>query len=215
MSVITGFLLTLASVSLKDKQLANIAYDKQKKILKSLALMDFSGDYLKKDVLDLYKNRVNELFLTKDGDLIPEQNEGSLPIFVVYSKDRRSIEKYAIHFEAYGLWSTIRGYIGLSGNGRDVVGFTVYDHAETPGLGAEVVKDWFANQFLGKKIVDKNDKFVSIGIVKGGVKGKYSGVEALNYIDAISGSTITSKGLERDLKKELEKYEIFSANLRR
>ena len=32
-----------------------------------------------------------------------------------------------------------------------VKGITFYKHKETPGLGAEVDKDWFKNNFVGKK----------------------------------------------------------------
>jgi Na+-transporting NADH:ubiquinone oxidoreductase subunit C len=214
MSVVTGFLLTFVSISLKDRQLANIAFDKQKKILKSLDLFDFSKDFEKKDILDIYHTKVKNLFLKTDGRLVKEKvDETDLPIFVVYNGDK--VERYAVYFEAYGLWSTMKGYMGLKGDGENVIGFTVFEHAETPGLGAEVEKDWFANQFIGKKITNSNHHFVSIGIEKGGAKNKYSGNDLKNHIDAISGSTITSKGLERDLKKELEKYEIFSSSLRR
>jgi len=44
---------------------------------------------------------------------------------------------------------------------------------------------------------------------------KYSKDKAKNYIDAISGSTLTSKGLARGLKEDLAKYEVLSAKLRR
>ena len=212
MSVVTGFLLTWASVSLKDRQLANVALDKQKKILTALDL--FNDNSLEREaIMSLYASTVKDLFLTSAGDLVSQaSSENDLPIYVVYEND--AIIKYVVPFEAFGLWSTIKGYFGLDGNGKSVIGFTVYDHAETPGLGAEVEKSWFAEQFIGKEIVNSDNQFVSIGVVKGGVKGKFNETQAKNYIDAISGSTITSKGLERDLKKELAKYELFSAKLR-
>jgi Na+-transporting NADH:ubiquinone oxidoreductase subunit C len=76
-----------------------------------------------------------------------------------------------------------------------------FDHkGETPGLGAEINTTPFEHQFLGKKFFD-NDKFVSIGVIKGGAKE-----EDLHGVDAISGGTITSKGLEKMLFDCISKY---------
>ena len=33
-------------------------------------------------------------------------------------------------------------------------GITFYKHGETPGLGGEVEKPWFQDNFIGKKFVD-------------------------------------------------------------
>ncbi len=65
-----------------------------------------------------------------------------------------------------------------------------FDHkGETPGLGAEINTTAFESQFRGKKLFD-NENFVSIQVHKGGADpGDIHGV------DAISGGTITSKGL--------------------
>ncbi|MDC0036925.1 FMN-binding protein, partial [bacterium] len=123
---------------------------------------------------------------------------------------------YAVPFKAYGLWSWVKGYIALAGDGQTVVGFTVYSHAETPGLGGECEKDWFQDQFVGKKITDINGTFVSVGVVKGKVKDtSYSEQEKLNYVDGMSGATITSKGIESYLKDDLSAYENFAQQLRR
>jgi Na+-transporting NADH:ubiquinone oxidoreductase subunit C len=79
-----------------------------------------------------------------------------------------------------------------------------FDHkGETPGLGAEINTTIFESQFRGKKIFD-NDTFVSIGVIKGGTKP-----ENLHGVDAISGGTITSKGLEKMLFDCISKYNDF------
>ncbi len=79
-----------------------------------------------------------------------------------------------------------------------------FDHkAETPGLGAEINRNFFMDQFKGKKIFDQSDEFVSVVIVKGGAGDNPSGV------DAISGGTITSKALEETIKECLENYVLY------
>ena len=91
---------------------------------------------------------------------------------------------------------------------------TVYSHMETPGLGGECEKPWFQNQYIGKKITDIDGEFVSVGIVKGKVKDVVPQSDQDNYVDGMSGATITSDGIARDLKAQLEVYEPLSKRLR-
>jgi len=210
MCLICGLLLTAASLGLKDRQQANIKLDKQINILKALGLVNPNKEYLKEELIANYEENVKNLFLDENGDLTREFT--NLPLYVVYQGD--DISRYAVPFSALGLWSLIKGYLALDGNGEDVIGFTVYAHGETPGLGGEVSKPWFSEQFVGKRITNSDKVFVSIDYTKGGVSNKFDEEKAKNYIDVISGSTLTSKGLARDLKRDLEKYEIFSSKLR-
>ena len=110
-------------------------------------------------------------------------------------------EKYIIPLRGTGLWGPIWGYISLDNDMNTVYG-AVFDHkAETPGLGAEINRDFFEKPFNGKRIFDLEGDFVSIAVVKGGAKeNDYHGV------DGISGGTITSDGVTAMLKERLEKY---------
>jgi Na+-transporting NADH:ubiquinone oxidoreductase subunit C len=76
-----------------------------------------------------------------------------------------------------------------------------FDHqGETPGLGAEINTSAFEGMFPGKKFFD-DGSFVSIQVIKGGAKpGDIHGV------DAVSGGTITSKGLQKMLYDCIKKY---------
>jgi Na+-transporting NADH:ubiquinone oxidoreductase subunit C len=190
MSVIVGFLLTLASVSLKDMQQANIKLDKQKKILKSLGIMEKEREYKKEEILEIYASNVKELYLNKDNSLSQtKQNEDSLKLYAIYKDDK--IYRYAIHFSAYGLWSYIKGYIGLKGDGNTISGFTVYSHGETPGLGAEVDNDKWKDLWPGKQIYQNND--VALKVIKGKVE---SDDAMVTYkVDGLSGATLTSRGV--------------------
>ena len=95
-----------------------------------------------------------------------------------------------------------------------VIGITFYKHGETPGLGGEVEKKWFQNNFVGKKIFNQTGELVSVKVVKGKVNDVYFG-EALNHgVDGISGATITSRGVSYFLKRDLLKYEQYLKNNR-
>jgi Na+-transporting NADH:ubiquinone oxidoreductase subunit C len=213
MCVICSFLLTAASVGLKDRQLKNIAVDKQKNILKALSLLEVNQKYSTDDIANLYAENVENYFMDSSGNLSKEsKSETDLALFVVGGS---SIKSYAVPFQAYGLWSWVYGYVAISGDGNTVVGLTVYQHGETPGLGGEVEKDWFQTQFKGKKITDNSGNFISVGIVKGKVVDRVKPSDRQNFVDGISGATITSKGMEKYLKIDLTKYEPFSKRLRR
>ncbi len=213
MCVICGFLLTSASVGLKSKQEKNVLIDKQKNILKSLGFVKENISYSSSEIEKMYAKNVKTLFVDERGQLQTFEKESSKPIYIVGSSEE--IFSYAIPFKAYGLWSWIYGYVAFDADATTVKGLTVYQHAETPGLGGEVEKAWFQNQFIGKKIVDTLGNFVSVGIVKGKASAKVKNDELSNYVDGISGATITSVGVDKYLKETLLEYENFASEVRR
>ena len=73
-----------------------------------------------------------------------------------------------------------------------------FDHKkETPGLGAEINRDFFSNQFKNKLIYE-ND-LVKFEVKKNGKGGSYE-------VDGISGGTITSNGVTDMIQERLAKY---------
>ncbi len=103
-----------------------------------------------------------------------------------------------------GLWGPVWGYISLRSDMNTIAG-AVFDHkSETPGLGAEISGPEFQKQFVGKQLFDKTRTFVSVKIVKGGVKG--SKTPEINGVDAISGGTITSNGTSLMIENCLKLY---------
>ena len=213
MCITVSLLLSLTANGLKDRQQLNAKIDKQKNILKALKLLDTNKKYKNNDIIAIYNKKVKNKFInTNNGMITLLENEESIPIYTM--EKNSDLVKYAIPFKAYGLWSWIHGIIAIKGDGKTVVGLTVFQHGETPGLGGEVEKAWFQNQFVNKKIVDNNNKFTSIQIAKGKAKDSYKKNEMSYSIDGMSGATITSKGLEKDLKRTLKKYEILSKKLR-
>lgn len=100
-----------------------------------------------------------------------------------------------------GLWGPVWGYIALDSDLQTIVG-AYFDHeSETPGLGGKIKDDpAFRAQFTGKKVIFGNG--VPFSIVKGGAP---AGKE--NAVDAITGATMTSKGLSAAIATWLEAYE--------
>jgi len=129
-----------------------------------------------------------------------------LPVYVG-EKDGETI--YILPLQGKGLWGPVWGYIALKDDFNTIKG-AVFDHkAETPGLGADINKDWFEDPFQGKTLFE-GDEFVSVTLYKGGKGSAVIAGDTNHGCDAISGGTITSKGVERMLKEEwFYNYEAF------
>ena len=119
-----------------------------------------------------------------------------------------SKEVYVIPISGKGLWSTLFGFIALDRDKNTVKGITFYKHKETPGLGGEVDKMWFQNNFVGKKIFNTNDNLVSVKVMKGSASVLSQEMQQ-HAVDGITGATITSNGLTNFLLADLTRYEGF------
>ncbi len=134
-------------------------------------------------------------------DINDIKSERELPVFIG-NKDGQSY--YIFPMRGKGLWGPIWGYVALEDDMNTIYG-AVFDHkSETPGLGAEIKEKWFRAKFEGKKIFSPDGVFQSIKVVKGGATS-----EDDYAVDGISGGTITSKGLEGMLEKNLNGYKSF------
>jgi len=104
----------------------------------------------------------------------------------------------AIRLDGKGLWGPIWGYAVLSEDGTTVKG-VAFDHkSETPGLGAKITEESFMKSFEGKKLYNKDGKYVSVRVLKPGTSSE---IAAENRVDAISGATITSRGVDEMMQK--------------
>ena len=207
-----SFLLTFSATSLRPLQDENKRIDRQKNVLKALGLLDASKKYGMSDIDRLFTASVQNRYVTADGRLLSSQEEGSNPVFIYIEEGR--VKAYVLPISGYGLWSTLYGYLALEGDGDTVRGITFYEHGETPGLGGECEAEWFQKNFVGKKITNAMGAFVSVEIVKGKVKDLIPSEKQANYVDGISGATITCRGMNTFLRSDLAKYEALSKRLR-
>jgi len=112
-----------------------------------------------------------------------------MPVFLV--RGDAGLETVILPMHGYGLWSTMYAYVALDGRGERVKGVTFYSHAETPGLGAEIENARWRESWVGKRLTD-DDGTVRFDIAKGG--GAPGAADF--HVDAISGATLTSNGVE-------------------
>ena len=134
---------------------------------------------------------------------------------VVYLVNNDSgVEKYILPMYGKGLWSTMYGFMALNKDLRTIDGFTFYSHGETPGLGGEVDNPKWKAQWKGKQAFNENWD-ISIEVIKGLVDP--TGPKANSQIDGLSGSTLTTRGVDKLVRFWLgdQGYGPFFKNLRR
>ena len=213
-AMVCSLLLTAASAGLKPFQQENVEVDQKKNILKAVGLIQEDKKYSNETIKQSYADSIQAVRISADGVIIGEGEsvEKALPVYV-YLKNEQ-IVSYIIPINSSGLWGRIMGYLALRNDGSTIAGFTVYKHAETPGLGGEIEKRWFQKNFEGKKVLDMNGNFVSISIAKGALSPSFPENKRPNFVDGISGATLTGKYLSAGLKDTLLDYEPVSIKFR-
>lgn len=214
-TIVLGFLLSLAATSLKERQDLNEKIDIRKNILRALEFEeDEENPWEVDEVQDMFTNTIRGIVIKSDGSEvkgmspqeITDENENRyFPVFLKVVNG--SIEGYAVPISGKGLWSTLYGYLAIQPDGNIVKGITFYKHGETPGLGGEVDKKWFTDNFKGKSLFGPDGNLVSVAVVRGTVDE--SSDNANHQVDGISGATMTGKGVTNFLFNDLKKYEPF------
>jgi len=221
-TIVCSFLLSLASEGLKELKYKNIEIDKKKNILRAVGL-DIS-QFNSHDIDNYFNKNIDTLIINTEGIInnslsilelkeVENNQSGELKYYnseIEYLPIYKDDDKNAIilPISGKGLWSTLFGYFAIDSNNFSTVkGITFYKHKETPGLGGEVSKKWFQNNFVGKEIYNKNI-FSSIKVTKPGLADKNN----LYEVDGISGATITSNAVTTFLKRDLKRYEKYFMN---
>ena len=215
--LVCAVLVSLATVALRPLQSHNKALDMKKNILDVADLMKEdtdidqafkeriesklvdlkTGDYVDSLNVDEYDQRK----AAKDPELSevipPEKDIASIRFKAKYAKvylvkNGDQLQSIILPINGYGLWSTMYGFLSLEPDGQTVQSINLYDQAETPGLGGEVVNPNWRALWKGKKVYsDKGE--VALSLVKGSVDE--SRADAANKVDGLAGATLTSRGV--------------------
>jgi len=134
---------------------------------------------------------------------IKDGSAAQLPVFIF----KNGITVVPVY--GAGLWGPVWGYIAFE-PGSNVMKGAYFDHeSETAGLGAKIKDDpSFQAEFSGES-ADFNSANV-FDIVKGGAPKNPDGTSvADNQIDAITGATMTSNGLDAAIDTWLGAYSAY------
>lgn len=229
--LVGAVLVSGSAVILKPLQVANKEADEKVNILEVVGMLDKSTNV--DEAFKKFEPRIVDL---ETGDYVDSINPATYnqrkaakdPAFTVdipADKDIAKIgrkAKYAkvylvkedgkikaviLPVNGYGLWSTMYGYMALEADGQTVIGLNLFDQAETPGLGGEVVNPNWKALWKGKKIYKETSEagkefFMKdhtevgepvLGLVKGSVDPSKPGSE--HQVDGLAGATLTSNGV--------------------
>lgn len=218
--LVVGVTLSLVYQALRPSQEENIANDTRRQILAAARIVPSEGE----SVSTLFDEHITDSFILNDRGVKTHPDlkafdinaaeesakpvsERMLPVFVC--KTDAGI-KYILPVYGAGLWGPIWGYVALDSDGNTVYGAYFAHQGETPGLGAEIEKPKFQNQFEGKTLFNDEDEFAGIAVVKNGQEPKNG-----SYVHAISGGTITSQGVQNMLESSLKPYASFLKSLKK
>ena len=217
--VLVGTALAATSMALKDRQNENIAADKMKQILASVHIVPEPGQKVS-EVFNKYitaQTVVNsqgeetgtDAFSVnvQDQSKIADGAKRQLPVYICTLPVAGT--KYIIPVYGAGLWGPIWGYVAVDADGSTIYGAYFAHQGETPGLGAEIEKPFFQNQFENKHLF-KDGKFLPVAVVKKGQKP----LDGEDYVDGISGGTITSRGVSTMLHDCLLPYQAYLEKLK-
>ncbi len=223
----SSLLLAFIAMSLKPKMDYNVVLDKKKSILRSI---DINVVGLTPNELDeKYNLHIEEIVINSSGSIVDDimlsdiiwiEDKGTGTTNYIYKTTNEELVNeyypiyktsnpngYIIPISGKGLWSTLKGYFAIAEDKNSTMGIVFYEHGETPGLGAEVDKPWFQNQFKidrGKKIFNAKKDLVSINVNK---KKNTDGKP--HEVDGITGATVTADGVTKFLKRDLNRYKNF------
>jgi len=210
-----SMIVASAAVNLRPMQGANKLRDKQVNILQVAGMYDAGTDVsavfasFEPRIVDMKTGTFTDVFeavsfddraaasdpalsteLTDDPASIGRQSK--FTTVYLLKNDDGSLDKVILPIYGYGLWSTLYGFIALEENGNDIYGLQFYEHAETPGLGAEVDNPRWKAQWKGKSLRDDSGNLL-IQVAKGTGPEKH-------HIDGLAGATLTSRGVDNLVK---------------
>lgn len=215
--VLVGSALAFTAMSLKPRQQANLDANKMRQIMASVHITAEKGE----NIIDIYREHITESFIIReDGARVDgaafnvnttieskkPAAERLLPVYVCDLGDKGL--KYIVPVNGAGLWGPIWGYVSFDSDGSTIYGAYFAHQGETPGLGAEIEKPAFSDQFDGKHVF-KDGRFKPVNVIKAGQKPS----DGEDYVNAISGGTITSKGVAAMLDDCLTPYKNFLSTL--
>lgn len=221
--VVSAVMLATFSEGLREQKELNEALDVQKNILKAVVLKDPITPKMKgPEVLKVYESKIEELVMDAQGNIVEgktpkqltEKDKGLFPLYI-YKEDGQ-VMAYAFPIIGQGLWSTLYGYLAVESDAMTIRGITFYKHGETPGLGGEIEKEWFQDNFKGKTIYSvKEHKLTPTVVVKGKAADVVSKDELSYHVDGITAATLTGKGVTELMARWVKVYDAYLSKVRK
>lgn len=221
MVLVVGALLAFAASFLKPNIDENKRLEKQQNILYAMGVNEndeSNANFVSTaDAPELFKKYIEKQLVIQGADVVEDKEaylidvkkeqtnakagkQRKLPLFVGKKDDKTF---YIAPIRGKGLWDAIWAYVAMDKN--MVVQGVFFDHkGETAGLGANINKRFFMDDFIGEDLKN-NGTFKGIDVAKGNAD-PLNKDKSDNEVDAIAGATITGNGVSAMLKSELKLY---------
>ena len=220
MVLVVGVALAFVYMQLKPTQDENVANDTRNQILSALHIAPSDGASIK----DTYaKYIVRDLLIDTAGNVIDSTENAAFNVALEMKKNIKSADrkypvlecklddgsvKYVFPMYGAGLWGPIWGYLAVNSDGSTVYGANFSHEGETPGLGARIADQEFQDKFMDKQLL-KDGEYKSVQVLKKGIKP----TNGADYVDALSGATITSRGVSDMIDACITPYKNFLMKL--
>lgn len=203
--------VSVTAVSLKPRQDENAALQRQERMQAMLAAVPGLADILEASDADNLETRIVDLESGAFADdidptsfdaaaaasdpaqsvALPETDDiagiGRRPNLAPVHIVRQNGDLLLLVMPVYGTGyqSTIRAYLALESDLNTIAALSVYEQAETPGLGSRIAEPAWQDSWIGKKVADETGT-IRIAIARGG--GEYE-------VDGITGATRSATGV--------------------
>ncbi len=248
--LVGAVLVSGSAVILKPLQVSNKAADEKVNILEVAGMLEEQTNVeeafkkFEPKLVDLESGEYTDAYPAETFDQRKASKDPALTVEIPADKDiakigRKSkiakvylvkedgkIKAVVLPVSGYGLWSTMHGYLALQADGQTVIGLNLFDQAETPGLGGEVVNPKWKALWKDKKVYKESGEgdfqskhHTEVGepvltLVKGTVDPSKPGAQ--HQVDGLAGATLTSNGVNNLIRYWLggEGFAPYLAKLR-
>lgn len=175
-TIVSGLLVGMDMFT-KDRIARN-----QEALVKSSILDAYNIGYNFNTIFDVFEDNVTEVIL--DNQTFYIDNETNQVSYI---------------FEGSGVWGPIKAIMTLESDFKTIVGITILEQEETPGLGGVLAEKPYLDTYVGT-ILAESSPYIIIR--------HDSGENLDNEVDAITGGTRTSEAF---MKMVNETYPVFKA----
>ncbi len=216
--LVCSIVVSGAAVGLRSLQQTNAALDKKSNILTAAGLyeMGMSNSVIESTYserveqrfvdldqgtfveapsqdYDMYKAaKVTELSKKVEGSNVGFQRRPNVASVYLVRDEAGDVSRIILPVHGSGLWDLMYGFLAVDADGQTVRELIYYQQKETPGLGGEVQNPAWQAKWDGKELYEGGD--VAIRVVKN------ANPSNPHTIDALSGATLTSNGVENTVR---------------
>ena len=216
--LVCSIVVSGAAVGLRSLQQTNAALDKKSNILNAAGLYEMGmsnnaiestyserveqryvnleeGTFVEAPApdYDMYKAAKQTEYSTKvTNSNVGFQRRPNVASVYLVRNEAGDVSRIILPVHGSGLWDLMYGFLAIDADGQTVRELIYYQQKETPGLGGEVQNPAWQDKWDGKELYENGE--VAIRVVKN------ANPSNPHTIDALSGATLTSNGVENTVR---------------